>query len=146
MILVIAAAGIAIVALAIVSAIPNLRAYRPYEASEFTPQQIATEDLRATVFDEYLPRTAGMRFPAVRDAVVFRTWFFPVWSASVDSQPAPMAPAPGGLVAVRTPAGHHDVRLQLVDPVEREVGKAISAIALALLLLLALAPAVRRVA
>lgn len=66
--------------------------------------------------------------------VVFRRWFFPVWSASVDAQHVPIIAASGGAAAVRVPAGNHDVRLDLVEPVERVVGKAISGSALAILL------------
>jgi len=157
--------AIALVALAIVSAIPSFTAYRRFAAQPHTYGEIAARRLRATVYDEYLPRTADERLIATGSGpvlaagpgttvsarskgadvharvlapdatlLVFRRWFFPVWSASVDSQRVPILAARGGAVAVRVPAGNHDVRLELVEPVARVAGKAISGCTLAILL------------
>jgi uncharacterized membrane protein len=157
--------AIALVALAILSAIPSLIAYRPLAAQPHTYGEIAARRLRVTVYDEYLPRTADERLIATGSGpvlsagpgatvsarndganvharvlaandtlIVFRRWFFPVWSASVDSRHVPIIAARGGAAAVRVPSGNHDVRLELVEPVERVAGKAISGCALAILL------------
>ena len=75
------------------------------------------------------------RSDAASFAVVADSWF-PGWSATVDGTPAPILRANLAMRAVPLPAGEHDVEL-VYRPAHLALGFVVSALALALALLLA---------
>ncbi len=61
---------------------------------------------------------------------VFHTFYFPGWRASVDGQPAPIAPVTErGLIGVSLPAGRHHLHLYFGETPIRAVANAISLLA-----------------
>jgi hypothetical protein len=66
---------------------------------------------------------------------VFHTFYFPGWQATVDGQPAPLAPVTErGLVGVTMPAGQHWLLLQFGETRLRQGANALSLLALAALI------------
>jgi hypothetical protein len=115
----------------------------PSEAtSPLIAQYLAGEPLRRAAIiagaGEVLAQgaTANSAWARVRaDGTVrlrFYTNYFPGWQATVDGQPAEIAPdAPDGLIGLNLPAGEHDVRLRFLPTPVRRLGLALSAIAAA---------------
>ena len=131
---------------ALLNAYPTLRAYEPVPPQvrveveqALTPREIQTHNLRATVYDEYLPRSASpVAVHPEEGAILFRRWAFPVWSATVDGQPVPVELGSGGLVAVRVPPGKGQVSLTLLEPPLRKICKGISVLTAAALVCIAI--------
>ncbi|MFQ5718459.1 MAG: 6-pyruvoyl-tetrahydropterin synthase-related protein [Acidobacteriota bacterium] len=89
-------------------------------------------------------RQLHLDIPAGRTVHV-RTFDFPGWRARLDGSPAPIVPdETTHTITVRIPAGSHDLHLNLEATPDRVVGRAISLAALATMLGLGIAPAVRR--
>jgi hypothetical protein len=62
---------------------------------------------------------------------VFHTFYFPGWQATVDGQPAPLAPVTErGLIGVTMPAGQHRLLLQFGETRLRQGANALSLLAL----------------
>lgn len=75
--------------------------------------------------------------------VTYRVFYFPVWQARLDGQPAPITPTePEGLMAVAVPGGRHTLELTFGSTPPRTLGLAFSAVGL--LGALVVAVAVRR--
>jgi hypothetical protein len=69
--------------------------------------------------------------------LVYRTFFFPGWRASVDGRLVDIFPTtPYGLISFTVPAGVHDVRLAFKSTLPRDIALAISIMSLVILLAL----------
>ncbi|MBI1880046.1 MAG: hypothetical protein HYR94_17815 [Chloroflexi bacterium] len=69
---------------------------------------------------------------------VFHTFYFPGWHATVDGQPAPLAPVTErGLIGVSLPAGQHQLRLAFGETPIRLAANGLSLIALIVIIVLA---------
>ncbi|MFQ5407282.1 MAG: 6-pyruvoyl-tetrahydropterin synthase-related protein [Anaerolineales bacterium] len=63
--------------------------------------------------------------------VQFNRFYFPGWTATVDAEPAPIAPSePEGLITVKLPAGQYTALLELRATPAQRVGALVSALAL----------------
>ncbi len=68
---------------------------------------------------------------------VFHTFYFPGWQASVDGQPAPIAPVTErGLIGVTVPTGRHHLSLRFAETPVRQFANVISIIALLVIIIL----------
>ena len=134
-----------------------------FDASPITPETILTQNLPATVRDEYLPRVAELatvgrseRVAAIEEAgnrgstpsptryrrcddypqvsaVRFELLNFPFWHAAVDGRPSSLAPEQP-ILRVDVPAGRHCAEVELGFTRLQRVGFTISALSTALLL------------
>lgn len=77
--------------------------------------------------------------------VLYRTYYFPGWTATADGAPLTIEPvAPYGLMGLHLPAGVHEVKLVLGDTPVRRVGMWVSGVALGLVVVLLVLPVRRR--
>ncbi|HSH40266.1 MAG TPA: hypothetical protein VK993_15950 [Chthoniobacterales bacterium] len=95
-----------------------------------TPHGIASRDLRTTVYDEYLPRSANpAELQPSGGLRTFNRWAFPVWRVTREGNSLQPAIGPGGVVAVRTESDNDELDLALRDPTVRSIGKGMSVLA-----------------
>jgi hypothetical protein len=85
---------------------------------------------RLTLHGEDIAYNSSTPFTAA-----FNRFYFPGWTATLDDQPAEIAPL-NGLIAVAAPAGQHTLRIELRLTAPQLIGTLISFIALILLVIL----------
>jgi hypothetical protein len=106
--------------------IAQYEAGQPLQRAAIAAGQGAIIEQRASALSAYA------RVRADSDVTLrFYTYFFPGWLATVDGQPAKMAPEPpNGLITLQLPPGEHEVTLRFGATPLRRVAQAISLLAL----------------
>jgi hypothetical protein len=108
------------------TALPTCRGTRPHGAKDYRGEAYLASG-SGTAVPTITPNDIRVRVEADRDDVlVINQCFFPGWRAE-GGVSGPVFPGPGDVLAVRVPAGRHDVRLRY-RPRSVAVGAGISAL------------------
>jgi hypothetical protein len=112
-------------------------------ASPAELEKLDRDNLPAGANAVLIGRTASSETYQLESAVPFqmrlRTFYFPGWQANLDGQPVPITMEPGtGLITVTVPAGSHELHVWFGNTPLRTASDAVSAIAVAGLVLVSL--------
>jgi hypothetical protein len=111
--------------------LPSIGAWYPLWVAEkflYTPQEVVAEE-RAVTVSAWEPerRTFHVGAGKATDARV-RTFYYPLWKASVEGKPLPIRPAQDGAILISLPAEAVTIDLVFLEPWRSTVSVVLSAI------------------